>query len=186
MKKKTKAMRQGVPVRWDGLSKALEAKNNSAALDAREKMIERHKGAMSLYPFAEVKEPVTPEDAYQYMTRGATANEARKRMIERRQKMRKDSYFPGGYKQTGESGEARDAMVEKMTTEPNHKPESVHEIISMFYDGRLTREQAYDLYLELNDTSEVTEEEMQQILLGRADSKDARERMLRRKGYSTR
>lgn len=186
MKKRFKAMRQGTPIRWDGLNKALKTKNNSAALAARERMIERHKGVMSLYPFEEVKEPVTPETAYQYMIQGESANEARNRMIERRSKMRKDSYFPGGYKQTGESDEARASMIEKMTTEPDHKPETVHEIIAMFYDGRLTREQAYDLYLELNDTSEVTEEEMQQILLGRADSKNARDRMLRRKGYSKR
>lgn len=101
--------------------------------------------------------------------------------------MHRNVIFPGGVKQTGASGDARDAMIEKMTTEPEHKkPESVHEIISLFYDGRLTREQAYELYLELNDTSEVTEKEMQNILLGRADSNDARKRMLRRKGYSKR
>ena len=101
--------------------------------------------------------------------------------------MRNDVVFPGGIRQTGVAGEAKDAMIERQTSGPeDKKPENVHEIITLFSAGRLTPERAYELYLELNDETEVSKKEMQAILLGREDSKGARERMMRRKGYYNR
>ena len=97
--------------------------------------------------------------------------------------MRNDVIFPGGVKQTGVSSEARERMIERQTSEPeDKKPATVSEIISLFSAGRLTPERAYELYLELDDETEVSKKEMQAILLGREDSKGARERMMRRKG----
>ena len=97
--------------------------------------------------------------------------------------MHRNVTFPGGVKQTGVSGEARDAMIERQTKEPAHKKiNSVHELIALYNAGRLSREKAYERYLELNDETEVTKEEMQKILYGKVYSKDARERMMRRKG----
>ena len=89
--KKFNAMRQGTPVRWDALDKITSRKDTkktaplSAAEVARKKMMERHSKPNNGI-FEEVKEPVTAEAAYKYMTQDAGAADARNRMIERRRK----------------------------------------------------------------------------------------------------
>lgn len=93
MKKKTKAMRQGTLIRWDAVDfvKTHKKPNKPASLfsaeEARKMMMERHSKPNNGI-FEEVKEPVTAEAAYSYMTQDAGADDARNRMIERQTKQR--------------------------------------------------------------------------------------------------
>lgn len=89
MKKKYKAMRQGTPIRWDAVDFVKKHKKPnkpaplSSAEEARKMMMERHSKPNNGV-FEEIKEPVTAEAAYSYMTQDAGADDARHRMIERR------------------------------------------------------------------------------------------------------
>lgn len=114
MSKKHKAMRQGTPIRWDALDRIQKQHEETAAEKARKKMLEQYADNEEGNPFEEVKEPVTPEMAYKYMTREKDKPKAaRSRMLERRLRKSSDDYTPGGVKQSGTASEARQQMIDR-------------------------------------------------------------------------
>lgn len=113
---------------------------------------------------------------------GPEAAAARERMIKRQRGDSRELLSPEKSETMAEVAKA--AMLDRMEQEAEEGAATVEELMILFKNGKLTPEKAYSRFLELGDESKMTAKQAKAYFFGREDAAGARERMLRRMGFS--